>query len=169
MLFNVFSKTISSDKKSEALLTILRITSTAEAGIDLRHHLKPVKTVVTKSFESKEKGLQYCKHLERILGVDLPHQAPTLSELFEFKLKTKTFTRTAEKRRIGLGYNDKGHLSKDSSREESIPGEDYCLPENDLFVDLLSATKESLAFSLSYDEKKRKKLLQEIEDRLSKT
>lgn len=161
LLFNLFSKRITNDKSSLALIKILRLTTTSQEGLELRHHIKPVRTIVMMALRDKDKAVRYCKKLEDELGVKLPHEAPVLSELFELSLKTRKFKKTPAKTYIGKGYNDKGTLPKDS-KEEPSPGEDYSLPENDIFVDLLDSSSEVLAFCESYDSKKRKKLLDKI-------
>lgn len=166
LLFNIFCKTISDNKQSEALLKILRITTTSRSeGSDLRTHLKPVRTILVQCLQDNDRAVKYCKILEKDLGIKLPTKIKPLTDYFEITYPLKVQKKSPEPSRIGVGYKDKGTLPKEP-KQDPIPDESYNLPENDIFVDLLARTKEVLAFSESYDSKKREKLLKKVIDQL---
>jgi hypothetical protein len=120
-----------------------------------------VKTIVTSVLRDKDLGLKYCKKLEADLGLKLPTKAITLSDYLHTEVKEVKLRKPPEERRVGVGYKDKGSLPE-GSKEDPLDNDSIWRTEEDLFEVLLKNTEEVLAFSESYDSKKKSKILQEI-------
>jgi hypothetical protein len=165
ILFNYLSRTIRKNNRSRALMRILRI-STQQCGKALNQHIRPVKTIVS-YFLGKELAMKYIQSILSDLDLKLGYDKPDLTKFFHLEEIHLHQKRAPDKRRIGVGYRDKGTLSN-SSHEEGEPDESYVFPEEDTFVSLLKSTQEAAAFAESYDPKKRRQLLDKIRSSLEK-
>jgi hypothetical protein len=162
ILYNVFIRRLKYESFALSLLRILRLT-TQRCGKAYNQKLRSVRQII--SFYDKELALKYCKHLEHQLGIKLPTSVPPLTEFFhlkEIKIKQR---KPPEPRRIGVGYKDKGHLPDESHpKVDPFPDESYLEPTRDLFVELMSQSKECEAFVEDYDPKKREKILSKLKN-----
>jgi hypothetical protein len=123
--------------------------------------MRSVRTILVQCLQDNDLTLKYCRELEKDLGIKLPTKYDSPKNYFTFEFKQVPQHKPKEPSRIGVGYKDKGTLPK-GPKLEPLPDDSYSLPENDIFVDLLERTKDILAFSGSYDSKKRKKLLDKV-------
>lgn len=162
LLFHLFEKQIKKDRRSLALLKILRIT-TERSGSSFNQKLKPVKTIV-QNVLGKDLGLRYCELLEKDLGLKLPKSDPHLENLLHVNFGHRIQRRPPDPVRIGVGYKDKGTLPK-GPKEDTECSEDYLVQVGDLFADLLDLTSEVEIFT-GYDPKKHERLLSQIKTKL---
>jgi hypothetical protein len=164
ILYSLFEKTLKKDKRSLAMLKILRIT-TERSGSTWNQKLKPVKTIV-QNVLTKDEAVRYCLNLASDLGIkSLPDKDPHLNEMLEVRLGTMQQKRPEPLRRVGVGYKDKGSLPK-GPKEDAECSEDYLLQVGDLFADLMSETDEVCLFLTQYDPKKHEKLLSQVKKNL---
>jgi hypothetical protein len=164
ILYSLFEKTIRKDKRSLAMLKILRIT-TERSGLTWNQKLKPVKTIV-QNVLNKDEATKYCLNLARDLGLNnLPTTDPKLNEMLEVRLGTMQQKRPEPQRRIGVGYKDKGSLPK-GPKQDAECSEDYMILVGDLFADLMLETDEVSLFVNQYDPKKHSKLLSQVKSKL---
>lgn len=164
ILYNVFIRRMKYEKYALNLLRILRLT-TQRCGKAYNQKLRSVRQII--SYYDKELALKYCKHLESGLGIKLPTSVPPLTEFFHLTEVTIKQRKPPEPKRIGVGYKDKGHLPDESNpKEDPFPDESYIEPTRDLFVELMSQSKECEAFVEDYDPKKRKQILLKLKKHL---
>jgi hypothetical protein len=165
LLYHLFEKQISKNKKSLALLKILLIT-TERSGSSFNQKLKPVKTIV-QSVLGKELALKYIKNLEKDLGIKLPEKDPQLVKQLYIQYGTRIQRKPKEPARIGVGYKDKGTLPK-GPKEDTSCSEDYLALVGDLFADLLREAQQETSIFTNYDPQKHEKLLNNLKVKLNK-
>jgi hypothetical protein len=164
ILYHLFEKHIEKDKRTIALLKILRIT-TERSGQALNQKLRCVKTIVQNVLSDKELAIKYCKSLEKDLGLNLQDKKFKPEELFHVELVQILQKKPKPVSRIGVGYKDKGTLPK-GPKEDTACSEDYLVKVGDYFADLLELTKEAVLFTEGYDPKKQERLLLQFQHQI---
>lgn len=164
LLWNIFEKNLEDSPRSEALLRILRSTTSRE-GSSWNTTLKPLKTIATNALGSPEKGLKYTMKILEDLELKLGTKDPGLLKTLKFYQSTRKCKRAPDPRRIGVGYKDKGNLSQEVKSDLEIYSEDYFLPEENLFLSLIQRTEDAEALVDHYDPRKAR-LLQKLRDTL---
>lgn len=146
ILFDCLTKTIQNDRASEALMRILRILSTAQAGRDFKTHLRPVRKIVSRKFMDQAKSEEYIqKRILDLLPFKLPKKNPHLEKLLSINYDSRIIQRKPlEPNRIGVGYKDKGSLRQDGIQEPL--GYEF-QSRADYFEQLIAATQDCQQFS----------------------
>jgi hypothetical protein len=145
ILFDCLTRTIQNDRSSEALMRILRILSTAQAGQDYRTTMRSVKKIVSKKLGAEQAEEYIQQKILNLLPFKLPHKNPHLEEVLEVDWSSKMVQKKPlEQRRVGVGYKDKGSLRQDSV-EEPLAYEFQS--RADFFELLISKTQDCEQFS----------------------
>jgi len=133
ILFQMFLRTISKTRESEALLTILYLI-TAQAGLSRwNSNMKPLKTMLSKNL-GEQLSEEFLQDILKNLSFKLPHRSPDIDKHFRIDHNAVIKQSTpAEQRRIGVGYKDKGSLRK----ETGVEPESFTFEETEQMFDLL--------------------------------
>lgn len=141
LLFELLCRTIRKDDKSRALMHILLIL-TARAGARWNTRMKSVKTVLSHAgTEIQEKEIDKIKEL---LPLVLPRKRPKIEELLEVREIEVQMHRPKKKRRIGVGYRDKGSLGSGASPTSSETPLSYFFVREDAFCALANSVRSEL-------------------------
>jgi len=102
------------------------------------------------SYEALEAGLRFARRLseEKKLQSDFMHSMRELNR----RPQSKHFRQTSERRRIGVGYRDKGMLPEQSSRARKAAWEESFIPTESIPEGLLGILKRYLPSCLTEDE-----------------
>lgn len=133
ILFQLFLRTVSKTRESEAILTILYLI-TAQAGLSRwNSNFKPLKTMLSNNL-GEQKGRETLQDILENLPYKLPHRNPGIDKHFRIDFNSVIRqTAPAELRRIGVGYKDKGSLKK----ETSIEPESFIFEETEQMFEIL--------------------------------
>lgn len=141
LLFELLCRTIRKDDKSRALMHILLIL-TERSGARWNTRLKSVKTVLSHAGTDVQR-----KEIDRIkalLPLVLPRKRPRIEDLLDVKEIEVQMHRPKEKRRIGVGYNDKGSLGSGASPTSSESSLSYFFVREDAFCALANSVRSEL-------------------------
>jgi hypothetical protein len=167
VLWDQFEKTMDKCEQSQALLSILRLTTSKE-GSSYNTKLKTVYTVASNALGSQELGLKYCQRLLKQMGLTLKKSDPKINEYFHWSLTSKynRQEKPPKPNRIGVGYKDKGHLNTEVRPDLAVDSEDYFVPINDTFEVLLQRTDECRAMLGNYNPKRSTQILNALKQNL---
>lgn len=161
LLFNYLTRNLINDKPASALMAILRITAGGNPS-DLESFESSLYSVrqIAANILGKELAIKLCQVIQKSLGVKLPTSVEKLDKLLEVKVISIRPKRSPDPARIGVGYKDKGTLSK-TPKEEPLDG-DWIEPVEDCFLQLIKGSQFCRAFDSAFDKKKRKKLISQL-------
>jgi hypothetical protein len=102
------------------------------------------------SYEALEAGLRFARRLseEKKLQSDFMHSMRELNR----RPQSKHFRQTSERRRIGVGYRDKGMLPEQSHRARRVAWEESFIPTESIPEGLLAILRKYLPSCLTEDE-----------------
>lgn len=144
ILFDLFIRTIDSNRASRAMLTVLRLTAASKDVRDMFSNMDSVSRIVKRKMD-KDKAEQFLNQLVNSFGMQFPKTAPVINELLDISQGNYNPPKPKRPQRK-RGYDDKGHLPDETNPivlpELSVQVED----KEDLFDLLLRQTDRYFKF-----------------------